>query len=243
MKIAIVDDDLNFAEKIGGVINEFFCAQQENCETIFFSNGLSLLNELEENRNYDLYFCDVEMPAIDGLTLAQKIKRMDANSFVVFVTSYEKYAVPSYKLRANYYILKDEYKTELNQILEHIWEEMQYDHLQNQKEYYVIRNDVRTHRIRFDDIMYLTKDKKYTIFHCKKDDYRERASLESVCQILPEDRFIFVDRGCVVNLKYVSELFGLEITLIDRDKDIVLPVSRRMNAEVKEKLARYWGVL
>ena len=56
MRIAIVDDDLIFAEKIERVVKDFFGGKQENCDIKIFNNGLSLLNELEENRNYDLYF-------------------------------------------------------------------------------------------------------------------------------------------------------------------------------------------
>lgn len=243
MRVVIVDDNIVFANKISQIVIDFFSQNQESVDVKVYGNGISLLDELENNRNYDIYFLDIEMPSIDGLTLAQRVKKLEEDACIIFITSYEKYAVPSYKLRAHYYILKEEYREELNVILSRIWKEQKEEGTRKEKEYYMIRNDIRAHRIRFDDIWYLTKEKKYTVFHCKKDDYKERKSIENVQQNLPVDRFIFIDRGCVVNLRYVSEVRNLAITLSTCEGDIVLPISRRLNADVKEKLAKYWEAI
>ncbi len=240
MKIVIVDDNAEFAQKIERIVRDFFEKTQEKLDVKIYNNGYTLLNDLEENKNYDIYFFDVEMPMIDGLTLAQKVKAVEEDAYIVFVTSHEKYAIPSYKIRANYYILQEEYKEELVKVLERIWGEIQLERMRQDTQYYVIQNEVRSHRIRYDDILYLTKEKKYTVMHCRKDDYKERNSLDNVFQKLPGESFIYIDRGCIVNLRYVVEMTPGEITLFDGVRYVPLTVSRRMNTEVKERLAKYW---
>lgn len=240
MRIAIVDDNQSFAENMKQVVEDCLRSRQETAEIRYCANGYGILGDVEEGRNYDIYFLDVEMPAIDGLELAQRIRRLEPEANIVFVTSYEKYAVPSYKLRANYYILKEEYRQEVPLILERIWQHWQEEKERTEKDYYVIENDIRTHRIRLDDILYLCKEQKYTVFHCRKGTYRERLALNQVHQKLPGERFIFVERGYIVNLKYVSDLRGQEITLSDGENECYLPVSRQMAAGVRDQVALYW---
>ena len=240
MRIAIVDDNQLFAEKMKHVVESCLQTRQEMAQIQCCANGYGILGDLEEGRNYDVYFLDVEMPAIDGLELAQRIRRLEPEANIVFVTSYEKYAVPSYKLRANYYILKEEYHQEVPMILEQIWNQQQEALARAQQDYYVIENDIRTHRIRLDDILYLCKEQKYTIFHCRKGTYRERMALNQVYAKLPQERFLFVERGYIVNLKYVTDLRSQEITLTDGEQECYLPVSRQMAPQVKDQVALYW---
>ena len=63
------------------------------------------------------------MPVMNGLKLAEKIYALHANARIVFLTSYEKYALSSIKIGAYYYIIKDSYKEELIKLLERICKE------------------------------------------------------------------------------------------------------------------------
>lgn len=109
------------------------------------------------------------------------------------------------------------------------------------EEYYGIQNSVRSKKIQIDDILYLKKEKKYTIFHCIDGNrYKERTAISKIHQQLPQDRFVFVDKDCVANLKYASALESYVLKLNRDSTCITLSVSRRKNPEVKESLAQYW---
>ena len=62
----------------------------------------------------DVVFADIEMPLINGMELAHKIKNMDDSIQVVFVTAYEKYAVEAFRVNAVDYILKPITQDDLN---------------------------------------------------------------------------------------------------------------------------------
>ena len=62
------------------------------------------------------------MQGIDGLDLAQRIKNVETDVDIVFVSNYASYAVPSYKIRVCYYVLKEEYKVEIPVVLKRIWQ-------------------------------------------------------------------------------------------------------------------------
>ena len=234
MRIIIVDDDMNYSEKAEREINKFFEGINEPVSVSRYNKGSILLDELSMDKSYDIYFLDVEMPGINGLELAQRIKSVEADADIVFVSAYSKYAVPSYKIRACYYILKEEYKVEIPVILKRIWQER----LDKANDYYVIQNTAYGKRMQMDDIMYVMREKKYVIFYCiNGKEYKERGSLGDVYCRLPHDRFVYIDRGHIINLKHVSDWEGDVIRL---QSGVELIASRRMCLAFKDALARYW---
>lgn len=233
-RMVIIEDDMVFSELIERTIKIFYGQIKEPVSVNRYSKGSILLDELSMGGRYDIYFLDVEIPEIDGLELARRIKSIEADADIVFVSAYAKYAVPSYKIRACCYILKEEYKAEIPAILKRIKQER----LDKAKDYYVIQNTAYGARMWMDDIMYLTREKKYVIFRCVNGrEYKERGSLGDVYRRLPQDRFVYIDRGYIINLQHVSEWEGDVIRL---HSGVELIASRRMHLAFKDALARYW---
>lgn len=116
-------------------------------------------------------------------------------------------------------------------ITQNFFEEPEEDH-------YVIQNASRGKRIRLDDIVYLLREKKYVIFRCVDgQEYKERGALGEIYRKLPPDRFVYIDRGYIVNLKHVSGWDGVTIRL---DNGMQLTASRRMNSAFKDALVQFW---
>ena len=60
----------------------------------------------EMKKVYDLVFMDVEMPFMDGLKTAKKLREKDSQVVLVFVTKLFQYAVNGYEYDAADYIIK-----------------------------------------------------------------------------------------------------------------------------------------
>lgn len=234
MRIVIVEDDILFAEAAQKTIQDFFMAIGEAVE-IRRLEAATLLEELNGQRNYDIYLFDVEMPGMNGLELAKKVQFKDRNARIIFLTSYEKYALQSIRIGAYYYILKDSYQKELFRILERICQEEK----ARREDYYIILTRSYGYKVLMDNILYLTKEKKYVFFQCLNGAvYMERDSMENIFRRLPKERFMMISKGIVVNMKHIMRFEKLEVTMQD---GTVLPVSRKMGADMRDRLADYWG--
>lgn len=240
MRIAIVDNEIHFMEEEEQFVRNFYEAKGEEACIRVFVDGYTLLNELEEHRNFDMYLLDVEMPGMNGLELAGRIREYGEPAYIIFITSYSEYAIPAYAVEASFYVLKNDYEKMLHEALERIWGKQEKERERISKDIYVISNKVNCNKIVLDDILYLTKDNKNVIFHCVEKEYKERATLELVYGHLPQNRFIFINKGCIINMKYVCREAQRNIYLRWKKETQQLSVSRYMESSVKEKLLEYW---
>lgn len=101
MRIIYVDDEKpaldNFRLTVAG-FNEISGLDM-------FQNGADALDFAAEN-TVDAAFLDMEMPGIHGLGLAKKLKEMDPDIRIIFVTAYSQYALDAWGVDATGYLLK-----------------------------------------------------------------------------------------------------------------------------------------
>lgn len=97
---------------------------------------------------------------MNGLELAAKVRFMDANARIIFLTSYERYALQGIRAGANYYMLKDSYQEELCLMLERVCREEE----ERREDYYVILTKSHGYKLLMDHILYLTRKSLLKLF-------------------------------------------------------------------------------
>lgn len=94
-------------------------------------------------------------------------------------------------------------------------------------------------RLPIDEIRYLTKEKKYVVFYGKEGQMaRERTTLEKVYEKLPHERFLYVNKGCIINMKHI---IGLKNEIVTLDNKVEHVISRLMASDVRKEVARCFG--
>lgn len=71
-----------------------------------------------ENNPVDVAFVDIEMPIINGIELAKRLKQIDRNIRIIFVTAFEQYALQAFQVEAIGYLLKPYTREEVQNELE-----------------------------------------------------------------------------------------------------------------------------
>lgn len=88
MKVLICDDDKCIVDEIKNNLNTFSDKHRIVFDIDLFYNGVELLNS---NISYDMAFIDIEMPQVNGLTLAAHLKAFNSNIIIFIITSHESY--------------------------------------------------------------------------------------------------------------------------------------------------------
>ena len=101
MHVIYVDDEYPALENFRFTAKKF--PEIESLE--LFWDGKKAL-EYARSHVIDVAFLDMEMPGLHGLALAMKLREINENIRVVFVTAYSQYALDAWKVDANGYVLK-----------------------------------------------------------------------------------------------------------------------------------------
>jgi len=115
MNILAIDDNVLALEELVSSIKEA-CP---NDQVHSFSKPSELLDFAKKNI-CGIAFLDIEMWGINGIELAQKLKKIHDKINIVFVTGYSKYALDSYSVKASDYVMKPVTKEAVKQALENL---------------------------------------------------------------------------------------------------------------------------
>lgn len=104
MKIAIVEDQKIEQERLTNYIQEYCQTAQLPVEVVCFNDGLDVTSDYQPQ--FDVIYLDVEMEIMDGMTTAQKIRQVDREVLIVFVTNHSQVAIQGYSVEATDFLLK-----------------------------------------------------------------------------------------------------------------------------------------
>lgn len=181
------------------------------------------LNDVKgTDRRPDLIFIDIEMPGVSGLDYLATHK---VDAAVIVVTAYAQYAVRGYELNITDYLLKP---VSLTRFMKAIEKARQFIAMRNgikMPECLFIKSDRRIHRIEINDIEWLEALENYVIIHTSDQRIITRATLRSLMQSLPSDRFIQVHKSHVINILRMHSLEGNTLRMLSGGE---VTVSRNM---------------
>ena len=237
IRIAVCDDELCFVEQIKSILSKEAKKLPWPMKPDFYTSSGQLLYDVEEGACFDLLFLDIEMPETDGMDLAEALKRRLPQALVIFVTSHTKYAVKAFELSVFRYIPKSQMDIYLPLALRDACALLQ----QHTTSSYVIESTRKVRKIRMDDILYIYKDRKYSMLVAADKEIPVRKSLGQMFRELTgsghDACFLMVERGYIVNLFHVEKLEDNELYL---DDGKVLPVSRNHQKEVRDSIIGFW---
>ena len=104
IRIAIVEDDRHDREALKKCLNRYEKENQMKFSVTEFQDGEDIVTDY--TASYDLIILDIEMAFLNGMKAAEKIRELDTNVIIIFITNMPQYAIQGYKVNALDYILK-----------------------------------------------------------------------------------------------------------------------------------------
>lgn len=231
----IVDDTEEDLRESESIIREVMKSKRLPVQIKTLTNGYQLMADLEEQKTYDIFLLDLELPGYSGFELAEKIRLYDTTAYIVFYTAHDKLGHLSYA----YHPYATLYKTLGNEGIKTVIGEVVDKIIENEQNWYIIKNERRLQKFSLKDVVYIERASRNAVFHTIYDQiYKERISLKELYKKLPEEYFIFTNPGTIINMKHVESLENGTIILSNKE---FIAVSMRMVKEVKRKVMDFYG--
>lgn len=229
--IAVVEDEKQFSETLKQYIQQYMAETHVLLECDAFTDGIHFVEDY--SGKYQIVFMDIAMPHMDGMTAAAKIREIDRDVCLIFMTSMAQYAIRGYEVAALDFVVKpveyELFKIKLEKAISHI----------KVNEFYTIKSSDGIRKINLKDLVYIESSKHYLHFHTCSNMFRMRGSMREIEETFSEKGFAFVNSSILVNLAYVEAMTG---NLIDVSGE-QMKLARAYKITFREKLAAYLGGL
>lgn len=227
MRIAVCDDEELFRIEFKSVLDKVLINAEYDIDT--FSGGSSLYEAFLKNP-FDLVFLDIEMPGIDGITLAKRLRAVSENVQIVFLTSHIEYALKGYEVNALRYLVKPVDMNKLSEVLKYIQDK------KNNSRQIMIKQEGEDIVIDISDIIYMESMDKNIRIVTSKSEYITRYNISDYEEELKNSGFLRIHRGYLISLSKVKKIVKNDVVM---DGDISLPVSRSNIKVLKDALYAY----
>ena len=215
-RVAIVDDSVTDARFVEGILKDWAGEKQTAIQAEVFSSAEVFLFRYAEDKEWDILLLDIEMGAMDGVTMAKKVRAHNEAVQIVFITGYSDYIAEGYEVAALHYLMKPVNREKLMTVLDRALEK-------RKQEERCLNLELSGEMVRlpFYEIRYLDVRQNYVTVHAK-GNYTVKRSLNDFEKEL-DHRFHRVGRSMILNLKYIQRVTKTEVRLSD---GTVLPLPR-----------------
>jgi DNA-binding LytR/AlgR family response regulator len=207
LRCILLDDELP-----GLTYLKMLCEQMAVLEIVKVFNNPEKLFEEITSIDFDLCITDVEMPGIDGLTLASRLQ----NKLVIFTTAYKEYASEAFNIDAVDYITKPVTKERLHKaVLKAV--ERHKNTIQNAA-FITCNTDKGKGIIYINQLVYIkstehdSRDKEALLIDGSLLILKN-INFETLLQQIPETKFCRVNKKAIVAIQQVKHYTHNEITL------------------------------
>ncbi len=225
----IVDD-----EPIAREIITSFVKKTPSLELIkTCKNATEAINFIETNK-VDLFFLDINMPEVNGLSLA-KIIGKKAN--IIFTTAYRDYAVDGFNLNVVDYLLKPIAFERFFEAVQKVTPKQKSKSIEldkpTSKDYIFVRADRKMVKVNFNEISYIESLGDYLKIFLERETIITRETMNNINSKLPKSIFIRIHRSYIVSLNEITSYTNEFIEINNK----ALPISRSYKETVLQKLA------
>lgn len=232
INIAVVEDEQQQILNYQNYLDRFQKERKITVKTHYFNDGLSFLEQYHQNE-FDIVLMDIAMPQMNGLETAKRLRTVDKNVCLIFITTLAQYAIKGYEVDALDFLIKpvgfDLFSIKLEKAIKRV--------NKNKESFFVIKTSEEVLKISTSKIIYIESEKHYLNFHTDKVIYKMRGTIDEVKDFFYKNSFASINRSLIINLLYVEGYTKTDVIL----KNETLPLSRVYKDEFCRRIAVYLG--
>lgn len=229
--IAIVEDSPAAAEDLEEMLTRYATEKHREIRVFKFGDPVSFLTNYKGN--YDIVLMDIELPDFDGMVAAKKLRELDENVVLIFVTNMAQFAVKGYEVSALDFIVKPISYFTLRVKLDRAFRCV--DEREETKIFISVDDGFVT--LNASEIRFVEVTKHRVTYHTIRGDFEAYGTLKRVEETLPSSQFARCNHCYLVNMRFVTEVKGLS-AFCGEDE---LQISHSRRKEFLGALCNYFG--
>lgn len=229
LRVAVVEDDKTYAAQLKEYFARYGTETNHKLSVTLFPDGEDIVTDY--SAEFDIILMDVEMTFMDGMTAAEKIREKDNEVVIIFITNMPQYAIQGYKVDALDYVLKPISYFAFSQRIDRALTRVK----KKEVNYIAVAQKGGRKKLNVDKICYVEVRDHDLIYHSTDGEVVTKGSMKEAEDALDETKFFRCNRCYLVNLEYVEDFRGNDVTVASD----VIQVSRARKKAFLDALNNY----
>ena len=233
--IAICDDSKQERQILAALFKRYQELHATPLQIHIFQNGFSLLDAIDQGKRFDITILDILMPGENGIEIARNIRASGTDTEIIFLTSSPEYAVDSYEVKAQNYLLKpvteEKFFASIDSILAELDEK-------DTASFIIYTTEKQYSRIRVSSLVYGEVTHRTITLHLADQTMISAVmtftEFQDILKAYPD--FIYPHRSYAVNMNYIQYVTKSDIILPDGQK---IPLSRNNYTKISEQFLNF----
>ena len=233
MKIAVIEDKKPHRDLLVHYLEEWRRGQERSVTVEAFGSGESFWFRYEEERDYDVLILDIQMPGINGMELARRVREADGDIVIVFATGVSDYLEEGYEVEALHYLVKPLSQEKLERCMEKALKR------RRQERFVTVHGGEGILKISQERINYVeARGRGCCVGRVKVPEELEvRESLSEMESLLEPEEFMKCHRSYLCS---IGNIRRIDRGSVEFDDGSSIPVSRRLYQQVNRRFMAYF---
>ena len=200
LKFALCDDNINILDKLEKMLENIFTKNNFDASVIYTTSTTKSMLDFVSNNKVDVIMLDINLKSDkSGLQLAEAIRKINKDSYIIFTTGHLEYAMVAYKVKTFDYLAKPITYDRLEETVIRLFEDV------NGQPKRYIKIDNKNTIIDASEIQYIKRDGMKLIFHTSSRDYDAYSSFAKIQDTLPKN-YKRCHKSCIANLSQIKDV-------------------------------------
>lgn len=215
-----IDDEEYALEKISAYID----THKDLVLLKTFNDPIKAFSYISENNNVDIIFMDIEMPEMNGIELAKRIRHKASK--LVFSSAHSKYGYDAYKVDGNNFLLKPYSFADFEMVVDKLFSSNQFPHL-NKEQAIILKDKHRFQHIKLKNADIFSIESKLHAIKISTSNgiIESNLGLTEIKQMLSSHpEFVQVHKSFIISTNHISAVERNQIRMMD---NTLIPIGKK----------------
>ncbi len=230
MKIAVCDDMQQDCKAIAEYLLRYSKENMLNIEIEKFRSCEELLSAFSRY-HFKIVFLDIYMGGISGVETAYKIRELDKDCAIIFITTSVDHRADGFEVGAVHYLVKPATYEGVRTALERCGRI-----LAPEGKYFSILQNRNSVRVRMKDVIFAEVFGKEVLIHTANEKLKTYATLSKIAEYLTGDSFLMCHRCYIVNMRHITGVLDEDFVMDNGEK---VPIRKNGRQKTKDEYSNY----